>query len=698
MRKTDRRAVLRASLGVAAGGFFPSSIERALAIPARVVTGSVRDVQHIVILMMENRGFDHYFGTLRGVRGFGDRHPVPLESGKPVWFQSDGNREIAPYHLDTATTSALRVPGTPHAFNNAQAAWNQGKFGFWPKYKTQFSMGHYRRRDLPYQFALADAFTICDAYHCSITTGTDPNRIAFWSGSNFDPQLAARGINCTDSDSEPDNLRCWITGTLPEPGYTYAGSSFSWPTIPEVLEKAGVSWRIYQDPNDNWTGAMHGGLAFESFRTARPGSPLYENGMRHWSLEQLTEDARKGRLPQVSWVLPPMDWSEHPGPSSPAQGAEFIARVLNALTDNPETWSRTVLFLNYDENDGMFDHVPPPAPPSFNADGSLAGASTLKLDGQYFSDPQRKHLAPDDTISGTVRPWGLGPRVPMHVISPWSRGGWVNSQLFDHTSVGQFLEKRFGLTIPGVSPWHRAICGDLLSAFDFVTPNERPLQPLPDTRGSAALVAEAMKRPKPVAPEIPESLFQEQGVRPSRALPYVLHVDATVRNDALALDFRNQGRAGAVFHVYDRLHLDRIPRRYTVEAGKQIADMWQVSADGDYDLWVLGPNGFLRTFKGALSQAGLDVTLTYDPAARAVAINLKSDRETRVSLVSNVYGPPVTRPVFVAPGGNRLVHWNVRRSRNWYDITLQKDGFVRRFAGRLETASHGVSDPAMHAG
>ena len=340
-----------------------------------MATGTVQDVRHIVILMMENRGFDHYFGTLRGVRGFGDRHPVPLQSGKPVWFQSDGSREIAPYHLDTATTSALRVPGTPHSFNNAQAAWNQGKFGFWPKYKTEFSMGHYQRADLPYQFALADAFTICDAYHCSVTTGTDPNRIVFWSGSNYDPTLAARGINCTEADSEPDNLRCWITGALPEPGYTYAGSSFTWPTIPEVLEKTGVSWRIYQDPNDNWTGAMHGGLAFESFRTARPGSPLYEKGMRHWSLEQLAEDARKGTLPQVSWVLPPMDWSEHPGPSSPAQGAEFMARVLDALTANPETWGGTVLFLTFDENDGMFDHVPPPAPPSFNADGSLAGAS-----------------------------------------------------------------------------------------------------------------------------------------------------------------------------------------------------------------------------------------------------------------------------------------------------------------------------------
>ena len=295
--------------GAAVGSLFPASIQRALSLPGSSLTGSVRDVRHVVILMMENRGFDHYFGSLKGVRGFGDRHPVPLESGKPVWFQSDGAREIPPYHLDTATTSAMRVPGTPHAFRDAQAAWNQGKFGFWPKFKTQFAMGHYRRADLPYQFALAEAFTICDAYHCSVTTGTDPNRIMFWSGTNADPVARARGENATPENSEPDNLRCWIQGALPEPGYTYAGSSFGWPTIPEVLEGAGISWRIYQDPNDNWTGAMHGGLAFESFRTAKPGSPLYEKGMRNWSLERFGEDARRGQLPHVSWILPPMLWS-----------------------------------------------------------------------------------------------------------------------------------------------------------------------------------------------------------------------------------------------------------------------------------------------------------------------------------------------------------------------------------------------------
>jgi hypothetical protein len=275
-------------------------------------------VGHVLILMQENRSFDHYFGTLRGVRGFGDRHPALLASGKSVWFQSDGEREITPFRLDTEVTSALRAPSTPHTFADAQAAWNQGRFGLWPKFKTPMSMGYYQRDDIPFQFALAEAFTICDAHHCSVTTGTDPNRIVFWSGSNFDPESRRRGEDTTEGEAEVNNLRCLIKGGLPAPGYTYQGSGFTWPTLPEILERAGISWRIYQDPNDNWTGLMHGGLAFASFRNAKPGSALYEKGMSHWSLEQLGQDVKDGSLAQVSWVLPPQIWSEHPAPSSPS--------------------------------------------------------------------------------------------------------------------------------------------------------------------------------------------------------------------------------------------------------------------------------------------------------------------------------------------------------------------------------------------
>jgi len=486
-----RRDFLRRSgsiLGAASAlSLFPPAIRRALAVQAQVETGTIQDVKHVVILMQENRSFDHYFGTLRGVRGFGDRFPIPLASGQPVWFQSNGTTQIPPYHLDPTKTSALLVPDTPHSFADAQAAWNQGSFGQWPRYKTEFSMGHYQREDIPFQFALAEAFTLCDAYHCSVTSGTDPNRIVFFSGSNFNPALGRNGINCTASDSEPNNLRCAVSGTMPTPGYTYNGSAFHWLSLPELLQQAGISWRIYQDPNDNYGGLMHGGLAFEGFRSATvsSGSPLYANGMQLWTIEQLGNDAMSGALPAVSWVLPTAAASEHPGASNPARAADFIAQVLDALTANAATWSQTVFFLAFDENDGFFDHVPPPAVPSYGVDGTLAGASTIALAGEYFSDPTRAYLNPADTISGTVRPWGLGARVPLYVVSPWSKGGWVNSQVFDHTSAAMFLERRFGINVTSISPWHRAISGDLTSAFDFATPNDG-LPSLPDASNYAA--------------------------------------------------------------------------------------------------------------------------------------------------------------------------------------------------------------------
>jgi phospholipase C len=723
MTQQDRRSFLR-TLASAAGASasltaFPPAIQRALAAAANNETGTIQDVKHVVILMQENRSFDHYFGTLKGVRGFGDRFPVPLASGKPVWFQSDGTKEIPPYHLDSTKANALLVPDTPHSYSDMQVTWNQGKYGFWPKYKTQYSMGHYERADIPFQFALAEAFTICDHYHCSITTGTDPNRIVFFSGSNFNPDLRAQGINSTaPGDSEPNNLRCWIRGKLPTPGYTYdqiaPNTPFNWPSIPDVLQSAGISWRIYQDPNNNWTGAMHGGLAFASFRNAKPGDPLYENGMTNWSLVDLKNHVMADTLPAVSWVLPTQAYSEHPGgPSSPTHGGSFTQQVLDALTANPAVWSKTVFFITFDENDGFFDHLAAPAVPSYNLDGTLAGGSTLPLAGEYFSDPTRAYLHKDDTISGTVRPWGFGPRVPMYVVSPWSKGGWVDSRVYDHTSVGMFLEKRFGITIPAISPWHRAVSGDLTTAFDFVTPNDPIFPALPDQSGWAASDAVQKTRPAPVAPATPQPLFQETGVRFSRALPYELHVTASVVPDVtrvgatqVGLQFANSGTQGAVFHVYDRLNLDAIPRRYTVEAGKQLVDTWKPAASGAYDLWVLGPNGFHRHFTGnarkaaSAGQPNPEIQVAYDVASTQIVLTLRNSGPVACSfmLSANAYAGTLPVMTTVVARSETKLTWPIADSGRWYDMSVTVGGspeYLRRFAGRMENGAPGLSDPAM---
>jgi len=425
--------------------------------------------------------------------------------------------------------------------------------------------------------------------------------------------------------------------------------------------------------------------------------------MSEFSLERLAQDVRDGTLPAVSWVLPPKQWSEHPSASTPIEGAAFTARVLDALTANPDVWSGTVFFQTFDENDGLFDHLPPAAPPSYNPDGSLAGGATLSLPGHYFDDHEDKYTSRDDVGTGTTRPWGLGPRVPMYVVSPWSKGGWVSSEVFDHTSVGRFLEKRFDITIPAISPWHRAVCGDLTSCFDFSGPEDAAFPALPDVSKATEILDGHLQRPKLLPPRAPQALFQEAGVRRSRALPYALHVDAGIEGagDALSLSFVNEGSVGAVFHVYDRNNLDRIPRRYTVEAGKSLADRWMGSAAGECDLWVLGPNGFLRHVKAVLGKAaGLPIPQArYDRKGGALTLAWRNvgDRPATVRLGEDAYGKSPARTVTVAAKGRAAERWPVSETHGWYDLTIAMDGLEMRLAGRIETGRHGISDPLMKA-
>jgi phospholipase C len=715
-RRTFLTGTAKAAGAAAALGMLPPSIARALSINAKVETGTIKDIKHVVILMLENRGFDHYFGTLRGVRGYGDRFPTPLPSGKDVWFQQDATGlEIPPYHMDMTKVKALQSPGTPHSFSDMQAAWGQGRSGYWPQFKTKYTMGYLGRNDIPFHFALAEAFTICDAYHCSVTSGTDPNRVVFFSGSGFDPALAKMGINSDDRTSEPNNNRCWITGTMPTPGYTYADNALTWHSLPKVLQDAGIDWKIYQDPNDNWTGAMHGGLAFEDFRNAKPGDPLYEKGMKLYTIADLKNDVEQNRLPQVSWLLCTAANSEHSGNSNPAIGANYTAEVLDALTANPDVWAKTALFLTYDENDGLFDHLPPPAPPSYNVDGTLAGGATFPLDGEYFSDPAGKYRNKLDTISGSLRPWGLSARVPMYVISPWSKGGWVNSQVGDHTSISLFLEKRFGIKVNAVSPWHRAVCGDLTSCFDFESPNDPVFPALPDTSNYKAVLAAQASLPTAAPPATPEPLYQERGVRPSRALPYEMNVHSKLLDDGrtVRLTFENTGTQGVVFHVYDRNHLDRIPRRYTVEAGKSMHDDWDTIFDsGKYNLWVYSTNGFVRTFQGdarAYEDSRFQPELAeikYQRKAGRLTIKLKNmapvggkgskKTDYTVTVTPNAYR--TDGPWVVNVKNDATLGWDLASSGYWYDFTVTgDDGFERRFAGRMETGRDGISDPAMAA-
>ncbi len=686
---------------------FPPSIRRALAIPANNATGTIRDVEYVVILMQENRSFDHYFGTLMGVRGFGDRFPIPLAGGLNVWQQTytSGSRTVLPYHLDSQAGNAQRVSGTPHSYPDAQNAWDLGRMNKWPTYKQTQSMGYYTSAELDFQFALANAFTLCDAYHCSFHGGTNTNRLFHWTGTN-DPTGAFGGPVIDNSGDSLDAT----------------GINYRWTTYPERLQAAGVNWKVYQNMPDNYTDNPLAG--FDQYRKANAARGNAANGSPYPAytvndetisplikgigntmpdagfLQAFKDDIAAGKLPQVSWIVAPATYSEHPGPSSPVQGAWYTQEVLNALTANPDIWSRTVLLINFDENDGFFDHVPPPCAPAYDG-GVLAGGATMSADGEYHTDQH---------------PYGPGPRVPMYVVSPWSRGGWVNSQVFDHTSVLRFLEARFGVAETNISAFRRAVCGDLTSAFNFVTPNREVLPTLPNrdkTSADAIRTAQGLLAQVPLPTVAAQKLpAQATGSRPSRALPYELHVSA--REDYAGrrvwLALRNTGKAAAVFHVYDRLHLDRVPRRYAIEPGKELSGSWDTFASdgGKYDLWVLGPNGFHRAFQGDVSALGVpgasapEIRVCYDVANAHVYLDLinTGTAACTFTVTANAYrgdGPWT----YEIPAGKQIEqHWPVGRQGNWYDftVTTAQGGFLRRFAGRLETGADSVSDPAMGQG
>ncbi|MDD1017768.1 phospholipase C, phosphocholine-specific [Pseudomonas sp. TNT2022 ID1048] len=712
MPSLSRRKLLQAA---AIGSFFsslPLAIRQALAIPANNRTGTIMDVEHVVILMQENRSFDHYFGTFPGVRGFSDRFTIPLPGQRTVWEQQGKGRLVMPYHLDSSKGNAQRVSGTPHSWVDAHSAWDNGRMSAWPTHKTATSMGYYREQELPFQFALANTFTLCDAYHCSVHAGTNPNRLFLWTGSNG-PSAAKVAAVVNEWDG---------------PGAVNVG--YSWKTYPERLEEQGVSWKVYQHLPDNFGDNPLAG--FRQYRAAsvqvgNPAQPpkdfnafvpysdalnavaaLYKgNGntlpaSSGSNLEAIIggfrNDVQAGKLPQVSWIVAPAAYSEHPGPSSPVQGGWFTQEILLALTRNPEVWSKTVLLLTYDENDGFFDHMPSPSAPSQRQDGSFAGKSTLGFDSELFKHPAPPGSTQQPLPDGGV--YGPGPRVPMLVLSPWSRGGWVNSQVFDHTSVLQFLEKRFGVREPNISAWRRAVCGDLTSALNFVDPNHEPLPALQTTTRQAA---DGLRQRQEKLLQVPLPLASQQLpphqprlARPSRALPYRLHVDSQVDPKAktLSLSLQNTGEQGAVFHVYDGLHLSDIPRRYTVEAGKALQDSWPVVER--YQLWVLGPNGFHRSFSGQLQQLQPELLVTSSNNQLQFTLSNPGTRGVSVTIDRCPYtqqGPWT----LVVPGGAEVRQvFACESSGGWYDLTLRSDaGWLRRVAGRLETGAHSISDPLM---
>ncbi len=833
----SRRDFLKFMAMVAGGAgaleFLPKSIQSAYAIdPAPGST--FRDAEHVVILMQENRSFDHAFGTLRGVRGFNDPRALRLANGNSVFVQSDkAGNSYAPWRLDIKDTRITWMGSLPHSRQSQVDAWNEGLHDGWVEAKRSgekqyadlpLTMGHYTREDLPFYYALADAFTICDQHYCSVMSSTSPNRCYFWTGTIRDKQSADSRVHMRNNQIDSGGM--------------------VWKTFPERLQEVGISWKSYQNElsfstltgkKDTWlgnfgdnplecfsaynieasagypsaakrlitdltreqsaleseiaaqtdpatAGYMREGLALLRARIAAVQRSLEAGGKVRYSklssaekslhysalvtnegdphyhalddlqfeadgvnrrmqvprgdvLYQFRKDVNDGKLPAVSWLTAPEAFSDHP--SSPWYGAWYLSEVMNILTASPEVWKKTILIVTYDENDGYFDHVPSyvAADPKRPETGAASAGIDSGLEYTYKEDELRMGVTPSDARTGPI---GMGFRVPMIVASPWSRGGWVNSQVCDHTStlmfLEQFVEAKFGRQVreENISAWRRTVSGDLTSVF-------RPFDPQPPKMdflnrdkfvigiekarekeipsNFTKLTPEQVKQIN-MAPRSSELMpQQERGIRPSCALPYELYSEGALNRDgsAFTLSLRAGDRvhreqsAGAAFNVYLRnLHEAESPTRvatYAVKAGDTMNLRYPLTlfADGRYVVEVHGPNGFYRSFSGLVeAQASIASSLRYEPGDDGltgnVLLQLKNDGEqtTAVTISDNAYGQKAIAKTVEAQRVTGVV-LDLTASHGWYDFTVKTDGVdaEARYAGRVETGKPGISDPFM---
>ena len=466
--RVSRRQVLAGGAGAAAAAALAFSqspqgremaqdtVRRAAGI--KPAGGDLGAVQHVVFLMLENRSFDHYFGSLGGVRGFDDHAPnTPGVFAQP--WPRGAAPTLLPFHIDTKHRKGECTYDLSHTWVTQHVCWDYGHMDRWVSTHTSnwdegrrrgtMTMGYYTEEDLPFHYELAKQFTVCDNYHCSVLGPTHPNRLFHMSGTN-DPDGLAGGPILSTNELSTLQFSC------------------SWDSMPERLSANNVSWKAY-----NPVGSVYqpgGGLAllvsdnillyFQQYQN--PASTLYQNAFGYYGPNtnsilagqagpnDFAHDVATGQLPAVSWLFPGLGFDEHP-PAAPVLGEWYTQQVLNTLLSNPSVWASTVLFISYDENDGFFDHVSPPTAP-------------IGTPGEYVTvNP----LPPD--AGGIPGPIGLGVRVPMTVVSPFSVGGYVCSDTFDHTSQLRFLETLFGVPVPNLSAWRRSVTGDLTAALPNLT-------------------------------------------------------------------------------------------------------------------------------------------------------------------------------------------------------------------------------------
>jgi phospholipase C len=837
MAVNTRRDFLKKSMLLtgAAGlaNVMPPSIQRALAIdPGKGST--YLDAEHVVILMQENRAFDHCFGTLKGVRGYNDPRAVRLADDRLVWFQRDeSGTSYSPFRLNIKDTRATWMGSLPHGRASQVDAYNKGQYDQWLTAKKSghaayagmpLTMGYYSREDLPFHYALADAFTVCDQNFCSGMTSTTPNRSYFWTGNIV---------------SQEDG---WVKANLANANFSYGSNT--WPTFPELLQRHGVDWRFYQ--NDLYCGggftdeerawlANFGCNVLEFFKAyhvkfsarnvtslqkqletlpgeigelkerspsteaaakkiqraiakkeevlekvtaelaeftrenfeklppeardlyhrafvTNAGDPDYrkldellytddEGNTRKVvvpkgdTLYQFRRDVREGKLPTVSWLASPKYFSDHP--TVPWYGSWYTSEVLDILTSNPEVWRKTIFILTYDENDGYFDHVPPFTVPDPRdpTTGKCSPGIDTEIEYARRENELKRGVSARDAREA---PLGLGFRVPMIIASPWSRGGKVCSEVFDHTSTIQFLESflhekfKKDIHLDNITRWRRAVAGDLTSAFAPFDGTREKLPLLERNQTIEKIYNAQFKQPpsafRPLTDQEVKTLSkhpgasrvltrQEPGVKPACALPYELYVDGgvTAGGKAFSIGFAagnqvfGKKSAGCPFTLYERRADGTMKvRQYTTLAGDSLEERWDLTEfpRQGYQFRVHGPNGFYRAFRGSASDPLVEVLCRYEGADKGrekmtgdlvVRVkNLETSGSRRIRITDHGYKKENNRSQAVKAG--EAAELVVRADLGWYDFTVAVEGdamLEKRYAGRVETGEPTSTDPLM---
>jgi phospholipase C len=448
-------------------------------------------------------------------------------------------------------------------------------------------------------------------------------------------------------------------------------------------------------------------------------------------LYQFRKDVEDGNLPTISWLCAPQVFSDHP--SAPMYGAWYISEVLNILTARPEVWKKTIFVLNYDENDGYFDHIPPFVAPNVNDNRSGDVSDDLKEDlhTEFVTRAQELESGQSER-NATEGPVGLGYRVPLIVASPWTRGGWVNSEVFDITSTIKFIEtfinRKYGKDVfeSNISKWRRAVSGDLTSVFrPYDARDTSGFTSFVDMKRQIAEINNAKNKPAPdgyyafTQEDINQIIKdgdhiklpkQEKGVKPSNALRYELYVDEKTTEDgqftlhftASKERFGEKSLAG-VFNVYaNNYKREKNNWSFAMSAGKEVDYHWRLQ---DFDnhgfkIVVHGPNGYYRYYAGGQDGNPVYIKQFYDFQRDEVVFQIKNSGNRDVQLMSYNSYTQKKDLILVKAGKIKVLKITTKSFYNWYDIEFSavQSVFKRRYAGRLENGRHTMSDPLMGDG